>query len=300
MATNLSLTTSYVGEVAGDYIFRAFMAQESLQHLTVRPNIGYKQIVRKMASEVDFAAATCDFTPDGTVTITERLITLEKFQVQRQLCKNDFIQTWEALKAQNGDIGTTADALVDLMLAAIAEKNETLIWQGVNATTGQYDGFMTLFDADGSVNKVAAPEVITPSNVLAKIILLIDELPYRVKSASEKPLLYFSQDVWEDYMYAQQAAGNGWYITGGPTPNKTYMGLYDIVVAPGMPANSMVFAQKSNLWFGTNKLSDWNTVKVLDMEDHDLSENVRFSAKFYAAVQYGYSDEIAVYAPGIS
>jgi len=66
-----------------------------------------------------------------------------------------------------------------------------------------------------------------------------------------------------------------------------------------MPANSMVFAQKSNLWFGTNLLSDWNNIQLVDMGEW-AEENVRFSAKFFAGVQYGMSNEIAVYAPGIS
>jgi hypothetical protein len=62
-----------------------------------------------------------------------------------------------------------------------------------------------------------------------------------------------------------------------------------------MSDNTMMVAQKSNLWFGTNKTSDLNSVKIKDMSDVDLSDNVRFSVKYFAGVQYGWGNEIALY-----
>lgn len=301
MATNISLTTTYAGAVAGGYIRNAFIANDSLQFLTVKENIDYKQVVRKLVDEITFAAPTCDFTPTGTVTLTERIITLEKFQVQRSLCKNDFISDWDAREAQNGNLpGSLSDSLIDNMLAGIAAKNEVVVWQGVNGTAGEYDGFLTLFDADATVNKVAAPVAITSSNVIAKIQLLIAESPTAVKRSTEKPIIYMAYNVWEAYMYSQIGAGFATYLTNGPAVQPTFMGMYEIAICPGLPDNAMVMAQRSNLWFGTNLLNDWNNISVLDMEDRDLSENVRFSAKFFAAVQYGFGNEIAVYAQGIS
>jgi len=301
MATNISLTTTYAGAVAGGYIRNAFIANDSLQFLTVKENIDYKQVVRKLVDDITFAAPTCDFTPTGTVTLTERIITLEKFQVQRSLCKNDFIADWDAREAQNGNLpGSLSDSLIDNMLAGIAAKNEVVVWQGVNGTTGEYDGFLTLFDADVTVNKVAAPVAITASNVIGKIQLLIAESPTAVKRSTEKPIIYMAYNVWEAYMYSQIGAGFATYLTNGPAVQPTFMGMYDIAICPGMPDNSMVMAQRSNLWFGTNLLNDWNQVALLDMTDNDLSENVRFSIKFFAAVQYGFGNEIAVYAQGIS
>jgi hypothetical protein len=301
MATVTSLTTTYAGKVAGGYIRQAFLANETLQNITVKENIDYRQVVRKLVDNITFSGATCDFTPTGTVTLTEREIVLEKFQVQRELCKKDFLADWDAAQAQNGQLpGSLSDALIDNMLAGISAKNESLIWTGVNGNAGEYDGFLTLFDADGTVNKVATPVAIDSSNVIAKVKLLIAELPTAVKRATEKPVIYMANNVWEAYMYAQVGSGYATYITNGPAVQPTFMGMYNIAVCPGMPDNAMVMAQPSNLWFGTNVLNDWNNISVLDMEDRDLSENVRFSAKFFAAVQYGFGNEIAVYAQGIS
>lgn len=295
MPTTTSLTTTYAGKYAGEYIKAAFLANESLQHVTVKENIDYKQIVKKLVDNITFEAPTCDFTPLGTVTITERVLTLEKFQVQRNLCKNTFLSDWGAQFAQDGELEPAlADTLIANMLEGMAAKNETLLWTGVNGTAGEYDGLLTLMDAGGSgVNFVSTPVGIDSTNVIAKIALTVAACPTAVKRSTEKAIIYIASNVWEAFMIASAAAGNGWYTYGGPEMPKQYLG-YQLAVCPGMPDNTIVMAQKSNLVFGTNILSDWNNIQVVDMGQF-AEDNVRFSAKFFAGAQFGIGNEIAAY-----
>jgi hypothetical protein len=60
-----------------------------------------------------------------------------------------------------------------------------------------------------------------------------------------------------------------------------------------MAASTMVAAQKSNLFFGTGLLSDYNTVKVLDMADLDGSQNFRIIMRYTAGTQIGIAGDIA-------
>ena len=295
--TYAPISSTYAGQAAAGYIKSAFLANESLQNVTVKENIEYKQVVRKMVDDITFEAPTCDFSPLGTVVFSERVLTLEKFQVQRQFCKKDFLQDWETKSEQNGQLhASLSDAIIANYMAGIAARNEVLIWQGVNATTGQYDGFETLFSAGGSgVNAVATPVAITEANVLDKIKLLVAACPLKVRNATEKPLIYISSDVAENYRNKLASQGNGFFYSAGAPIAMTWNGMFNIVECAGMSTNTMVMAQKSNLWFGTNLLSDWNEVALLDMYQYDLSDNVRFNAKFFAGVQFGFGDEIAYY-----
>lgn len=296
MPTTTSLTTTYAGKYAGEYIRKAFQANETLQHITVKENIDYKQVVKKLVDDVTFAAPTCDFTPTGTVTITERVLTLEGFEVARQLCKKDFLTDWAAGDAQNGRLETALqEAMINNMLAAIAAKNETVIWQGVNATTGEYAGFETLFAADADVIDASSDAALTTSNIIAKIEEIVGLMPTAVKRSSEKPVLYLSNKAMEAYINKQASLGNGFFYNSGNAVSQTWNGLYQMVVCPGMSDDTIVFAQPSNLWFGTNLLSDWNTIALLDMYENDLSDNVRFKARFYAGIQYGFGNEIVFY-----
>ena len=296
MATTTSLTTTYAGREAAGYIRAAFLSNESLTALTIKENIEYKQVVRRLVDNVTFANATCDFTPTGTVTLTERILTLEKFQVQRELCKNTFLSDWNALSEQNNELhASLTDALIANVMAGVAARNEVLIWQGVNANAGEYAGFETLFLADAAVLDVSSPEAITSTNVIEEMGRLVLTLPTRVRRATEKPVIAVSSNVAEAYRTAILGLGGGYYLYQGESVVMNWQGQYDVIECPGMSDDTMAFYQKSNLWFGTNLLDQWNSVAVLDMYEHDLSNNVRFSCSFFAGVQYGFGDEIAFY-----
>jgi len=296
MATTTSLTTTYAGREAAGYIRAAFLSNESLNAVTFKENIEYKQVVRKLVDNVTFANATCDFTPTGTVTLTERILTLEKFQIHRNLCKKDFLADWESKSEQDGFLhASLTDALIANIMAGMGAENERIMWQGVNATAGEYAGFETLFLADSAVLDVATPEAITSANVIEEMNRLVLTLPVRVRRATEKPVIAVSSNVAEAFRTAILGLGGGSYLYQGETVKMTWQGQYDIIECPGMSDDTMAFFQKSNLWFGTNLKDQWNNVAVLDMYQYDLSDNVRFAASFFAGVQYGFGDEIAFY-----
>ena len=298
MATTTSLTTTFAGREAAGYIRAAFLSNESLAAVTFKENIEYKQVVRKLVDNITFANATCDFTPTGTVTLTERILTLEKFQIHRQLCKKDFLADWEAKSEQDGNLhASLTDAIIANVLAGMAANNERLIWQGVNATAGEYAGFETLFLNDGDVLDVAGATTIDSTNVIDEMAKLVLTLPVRVRRATEKPVIAVSSNVAEAFRTAILGLGGGSYLYQGETVKMTWQGQYEIIECPGMSDDTMAMYQKSNLWFGTNLLDQWNSVAVLDMYDKDLSDNVRFAASFFAGVQYGFGNEIAFYQP---
>ena len=68
-----------------------------------------------------------------------------------------------------------------------------------------------------------------------------------------------------------------------------------LALCPGLGDNKIVAAQKSNLFFGTGLLSDYNTVKVLDMADIDGSQNFRIVMRYTAGVQVGILGDIVYY-----
>lgn len=303
MATTTSLTTTYAGELAGDIIVAALKKNVSMNYINLKENVPYKTVARTLSDTVTFAAGTCDFTPTGTITLAERILTLEEFQVQRQICKKDFLADWSAKDILSGNVNAEIEAaIIERLMSGIAANNERVMWQGVNGTAGEFDGFGTIIDADANndVNFVATPEAITASNVLDKIWLLIAACPEAVKASDETPIIYMNQKTWELYIQAQIAAGNGWYATAGPEVAKKFVGTYEIAVCPGIADNTMYMTRKSNLWFGTWKSNDMNNVAILDMADKDLSQNVRYSARFYLGAQIALTSEVAAYGPGLS
>ena len=307
MATTTSITTTYAGEFAGKYISAALLSANTIEKggIEVKPNIKFKEVIKKLATGDLIANGGCDFAATSSVTLTERIIEPETFQVNLELCKADFRSDWEAVSmgysAFDSLPKTFQDYLLAHVVAKVAEKNEQNIWGGVNANAGEYDGFVTLAKADATVIDVAKATV-TAANVIAQLGAIVDAIPSSLYG-KEDLYLYVSQNIARAYVralggFASNLGGAGtmnegtqWYNGG----ELSFDGVR-IFVANGLADNTAMAAEKSNLYFGTGLLSDHNEVKVIDMADIDGSQNVRIVMRFTAAVQYGIGSDIVLYS----
>ena len=309
MPTNTSITTTYAGEFAGKYISAALLSASTIENggIEVKPNIKYKEVIKKIATDDVLKNATCDFDPTSTVTLTERIIQPEEFQVNLQLCKKDFRSDWEAVQmgvsAFDSLPPSFADFLIAHVAAKVAQKNETNIWSGVNANAGEFDGLVTLMTADATVNDVVGTSI-TAANVIDELGKVVDAIPSTLYG-KEDLNLYVSQNVARAYVRAlggfgaaglgaagTNAQGTQWWNNG----SLSFDGV-TIFVANGLADNYIVAAEKSNLFFGTGLLADHNEVKVIDMADIDGSQNVRIVMRLTAGVQYGIGSDIVLYTP---
>ena len=308
MATTTSITTTYAGEFAGKYIAAALLSGTTLEKglISIKPNVKYKEVIKKIATDDIVKNGTCDFDPTSTLTLTERVLQTEEFQVNLQLCKKDFRTDWEAVQMGYSVYDNLPPSFTDFLLAHVAEqvaqRIETNIWQGVNATAGQFDGFTTLFAADADVVDVVGTSV-TAANVITEMGALVDAIP-AVLYGKEDLTIYVPQNVAKAYVRALggfgasglgasgiESKGTMWY---GDQP--LYFDGIRVAMVNGLPSNKMVAAQSSNLYFGTGLFSDHNEVKVLDMGDLDGSQNVRVIMRFTAGLQYGIGAEVVYYA----
>ena len=312
MATTTSITTTYAGEFAGKYISAALLSASTIENggIEVKPNIKYKEVIKKIATDGIVKNATCDFDATSTVTLTERIIQPEEFQVNLQLCRKDFRSDWEAVQMGYSTFDTLPPSFADFLLAhvaaKVAEKTEQNIWKGATATAGEFDGFVTLATADATVLDVASPASggVTSANVIAEMGKVVDLIPATLYG-KEDLYLYVSQSVARDYVRALGGFGasglgaNGtnnmgtqWWNNG----SLSFDGI-KIFVCNGMANDYMMAAQKSNLYFGTGLLADSQEVKLIDLADLDGSQNVRVVMRFTAGVQYGIGSEIVLYTP---
>lgn len=307
-----SITSTYAGEFAGKYISAALLSGKTLAEgaITVKPNVKFKEVVKKVASTNIIADGTCDFTEtSNALTLTERILQPEEFQVNLELCKKDFRNDWEAVQMGYSSFDNLPPSFSDFLLghvaAKVAEKTEQNIWGGVNATAGEFDGFTVLMAADGDVVDAAngSETSYTSSNIVSLLGNVVDGVPSAVYG-KEDLTLYVPTVALQAYVRAlggfasggQGAAGTDdkgqqWYNMGNAL---SFEGI-KIQHAPGMPANHIVAGEASNLYFGTGLLADHNEVKVIDMADLDGSQNVRVVMRYTAGVQTGVGSDIVLY-----
>ena len=308
MATTTSITSTYAGEFAGKYISSALLSADTLDKglVEIKPNVKFKEVVKKVATNDIVANATCDFSATSTVTLTERILQPEEFQVNLQLCKKDFRSDWEAIQmgysAYDNLPANFADFLIGHVAAKVAQKTEQTIWSGANATAGEFDGFTALMTADGDVNDVTGTTV-DAANVIAELGKVADAIPNAVYGKDDLTI-YVPQNVARAYVRALGGFGAAGLGANG-TDNKgtQWFGneplFFDgirVAMVSGLANNTMVAAESSNLYFGTGLLSDSQEVKLLDMGDLDGSQNVRVIMRYTAGVQYGIGADCVLYS----
>ncbi len=316
LATTTSITTTYAGEFAGEYIAAALLSASTIDDggVTVKANIAYKEVIKKLATGSLVTAAGCDFTPNSSVTLTERIIEPVELQVNLQLCKYDFVNDWEAQQMGYG-LGQSlppkfSDFMIAHVAAEVAQNTEFCIWQG-DTTAGSnnsFDGFEKLIAAAASAGDIPAAQQVTgttldAANIVAELSKVVDAIPSALYG-KEDLFLYIGSKAAKLYVQALGGFGasglgaNGvnnmgtqWWNNGSLTVNGV-----KIFVCPGMSDNKMYAAQRSNLYFGTGLLNSTNEVKTLDMADLDGSNNVRMVMRFTSAVQFGIAEDLVEYA----
>jgi len=311
------ITTTYEGAFAGEYIAAAILSGNTLASdvITIKPNVKYKQVVKKLDWGSIVADGTCDFSAsDDVITLSERVLTVEEFQVNLQMCKadyySDYIGQEMAMSAYADLPASFADFLIAQIAAKVAEKVESSLWMGATGNAGEFDGITTILEAS-TTNDVTAATV-TSANVVTELGKIVDAIPAAVYG-KEDLYLYISSNMARAYIRAlggfaalQNAAGsdnvsdigaNGvnnagttWYDGGA----LSFDGV-KIFVARGLSDNTAVAAQKSNLFFGTGLLEDHNEVRLIDTSETLGDQNVRMILRFTAGAQVGVTGDCVLY-----
>ena len=321
-------TNTYAGEFAGQYIAAALLSAKTLdnKYVTIHPNVKYKEVIQRIAVTNIVNDASCDFTTSGSVALSEAVLTPKELQVNLELCKQQFVQSWEALQLGYSAFDTIPanfnDYLISYVGGIVAQATEISIWQGNAASNGEFAGFQPALSASVAAGTTIVSGAITVStgvipafsgstliggqpisgsitsaNVLSKMDLIVNSIPDTVYG-KEDLLMYVPTNVAKAYQQALAGGAigaNGWnnQMNVGEKPFN-FNGV-EIVLCPGMSANKVVVAQKSNLHFGTGLLSDYNEVRVLDMANIDGSQNYRIIMRYTGATVVGINSDVVYY-----
>ncbi len=304
MATNLTVNSNYVGQVAGEIVGASFKEADTIGKnlVTVLPDVDFQVSLRKISYANGRTNYSCGFTPEGAVTLSEKLLTPKKLKNEQEICKEDLRQIWSSasmgFSAHNDNLPKDVEAaLLNEILGDTAEATDADIWQGDATNDGSFDGFTTLFAADAGIIKAgngitSLGAAVDKSNVVAEIEKVLNAIPVSLRRKSDL-VIGVSNDIALAYQQALVSAGisNG---LGGADIELRY-GNYKLEVINGLADNTFVVYQVKNLYFATGLMADHNEIRIKDMDESDLTGMVRFKMVYTAGVQYVNPSEIIWY-----
>ena len=304
---------AYVIENENKIYSAAILGAETIKNggITVQAGIKSSEQINLLANTAPFQAdGGCAFAASGSTTFTQRQLSVSKLKWQDVFCPDDLEAKYTSKKLTAGSNYETLpfeQEIMDLVVSNINAQMEQAIWQGTNIN-GQFTGFQSALSASiaaGGATAVLAAKSgsivisgsVTSANVLDVLNSVVNTIPDTVYGKPDV-LLYVATDVAKAYQQALAGGAigaNGWnnQLNVGEKPFN-FNGI-EIVWCPGMSSSKIVAAQKSNLFFGTGLLSDYNEVKVLDMANIDGSQNYRIVMRYTGGTQFGIGQDIVYY-----
>lgn len=294
MPTTTNVSSNYNGTDAGMIIGQAFKTIDTIEKgaVTIAENVNFKLSLRKIAYTDGTTAYTCGFAPAGTIVLNENTIEPFKFKNDFDVCKEDFRQTWSDGIMGAGAANATApsdimDAIQAEVLGAIGEKLESDIW---TLKDGGFDGFLTLFAADGDVIKPTADAAVTEANVLTKYLKpALNAVPVALRN--KELILAVSPDVSQAYTF--YLSTQGIVYGNGNSDFPLAFGRHTLTVLNGLPSNTVVIYERKNLVFATGLTADYNQVALVDEDEIGLlTGKVRGKVVYAVGVGYYNAEEI--------
>ena len=318
-------SSNYAGELARPHVAAALLSGVTLDQrtITVLENVKYKSNLAQLGQTDLLQAATCDFTlaDDTAITYSERVLEPAEMQVNAKLCKNTWVAQWEAVNMGPGRKDHTiapniSSFLLEHIAGAVAEEVEYTIWQGDTggsyarfdglvklgtaafATAGLYWGGpgaavtnhtdITALSQAGEGDPTDADQVIT---VFEEFLSVVDT---KVLQSSDFTI-YCNAKVLYALRRAQAALGfkDDYYERQGQITS--FLG-YRVAPAYGLQDTRIVATRSSNLYFGTDLLSDHIEANVIDMGLTTGDNHVRIVMRMTGGVQIAVTGDYYHYA----
>ena len=307
-----TITTTYAGQFAGKYISAALLSPSTIDNggVTLLPNVKFKEVLQNVATSTLLANATCDFDAAGsTVTLTEKILTTNDLQVNMQLCKSQFFNTWQSAEmgaSQFSDLPKSfSDYLLGYVAGKVASEMETTLWSGAAGAAGGLTdgGFTVLAAAQAPAANIIAPAAVTAANVIDELGKVVDAINAETNIyGHEDTRIFVSRNVMAAYVRAlggfAATGANGvdnrgtmWYADGGGV---SFEGI-KLFMAEGLANDRMLAAQISNLYYGISLLSDTQEAKVIDTSLILGDDNVRVVMRMAAGAQIGVASDVIYY-----
>jgi len=290
MPSGLVVSGNYAGSQAGDYIGACMKSGLTLaeQNITFLENVKYKRNLTVVSSgNLITDDENCSFSTAGAMILTDRVITPVKQKLNIELCKRTLEQDWQAQNMTAGVTNSGMDAdftafIMEYLGAAIGESVENKIWSDLLASTL----------GDATVVDVVAG-TLSANNIIAELGKVRDAIPTNCYG-KEDLTIFMGTAAVRFYISAMSKLGymNLYYAAEIPL---TFEGI-KIAHAPGLGVNKMIAAQKSNLFAATDLISDYTTLKVLDMSDLDASQNIRVAGNFSIGANHAVGKDVVRYA----
>lgn len=283
-----------------EFYSRAYITEDVVDNFRTLPGIKSATKLANVTFDTLLKASTCNFTaPTDSLDAVD--IDVCALSAMAQICQFDIEQSFLSLQmaqGSNGDftVASFMNYYWNEMSLQIQEEVELIRWQGdttsVDPVLSLCDGYLKGLLADATVVDVANTTV-TVTNVLAEMTKVVVALPARVQRRKSELRFFVSSNVATAYEIAAASGNTQTYVT---TPLAlTFLGI-KLVVAEGLPNDTMVLTRKENLIYAFDAEGDAKALKAVNLSDTVAEPYLRTRANLKVGFKHVNGAEIVLYS----
>ena len=283
-----------------EFYSRAYLTEDLVDNYRTLPGIKSATKLANVAFGNILRASNCNFTaPTDALDAID--IDVCPLSAMAQICQFDLEQSFVSLQmaqGSNGDftVASFMNYYWNEMSLKIQEDLELIRWQGdttsEDAVLSLCDGYLVKLCGDVNIAAGLYAGVIDSTNVIAQMTAVYTALPAAVIRKKADLRFYVSSNVAAAYELAAASGNTQTYVT---LPlGLTFLGV-KVVVADGMPNDTMVLTLKSNLIYAFDGEGDSKALKAVNLTDTVAEPYLRTRANMKVGFYYTNPAEIVVY-----
>jgi len=288
--------TNYVDEQRLPLIRKAVLSPKSADLFNLQTGVKSQAALNLLTTEVVFGdGSTCGWNPEGTNTLSQRVITVGKVKVNMNFCDRTLLDYWagyEVKVAAGKETLPFEEAFVADIIAHVNAEVEKAIWQGDTTATGNlsiFDGLLKILNAETDTIKIAA---VSGNNIAQEVYDAYANIPLEILHSAS---IVMGEDAFRSYIGELNAENlyhydpkvdEGMSIVIPGTSTRIYG-------VPGLNGTKRIVAGdlKGNFFYGTDLEGDQETFDLWYSKDN---QEFRLAVKFNAGVQVAFPDQVVV------
>jgi hypothetical protein len=283
-----------------EFYSRAYLTEDLVDNYRTLPGIKSATKLGNVTFGKVLQKSNCSFTaPNDSLDAID--IDVCPLSAMAQICQFDLEQSFVSLQmaqGSNGDftVASFMNYYWNEMSLKIQEDLELIRWQG--DITGEdpvlslCDGYLVKLCGDENIAAGLYAGAIDSTNVIAQMTAVYTALPPAVIRRKSELRFYVSSNVAAAYELAAASGNTQTYVT---LPlGLTFLGV-KVVVADGMPNDTMVLTLKSNLIYAFDGEGDSKALKAVNLTDTVAEPYLRTRANMKVGFYYTNPAEIVVY-----
>ena len=289
MAINVSALTAYVDEQRLPLIRKTIFAAPSVKHFNLQTGVKHSAALNILNTTVAFGdGATCGWDEAGSSAFSQRTLEVGNYKVNMSFCDKAMLKYWngyEVRVAAGQKSLPFEEDFVNGVIDGVAEKLETIIWQGVKATD-KMDGILTILGKESTVIKTEKGTTIYDSVLNAYKAIPAKKL--------DKAAMFLGVDKFRD-LVLELTAKNLYHYN--PTVDEKMEIVLPgtntrIIAVSGLNGKSnVVAADPENIYYGVDMEGDEETFDLWYSQDN---QEFRLAINFNAGVQVAFPDEVVL------